>query len=356
MRREATLVTLLACLSVHALHPSEAFADNWNRVIFRDDCDSLDPSVWTINHPGQWWWIQGRTHFPEPTTPPPSPRVEAGACVIEHHLFNPWDGADPNTVFLGGEIRTVREFTPDRAYRFEARVRTDANPNGLVTSFFLFGWDGAKSDEIDFEFVSNKTNDDAGYPSGDPVLTNTWNESFQLPLYAPPLGLVDLSQWNTFRIYWYPGDHRVDWYWVDPLGAEILLRSESNAFFIPDEPMAVYFNFWAPSSNWAEAHDAGLQPVNTPGQNEIHRYAIDYLEVRVSTPPVPSLSQGGRGALAVLIAGIGAACLRRRTTRSRRNLSLDARNLGPCPTESAPWVSSESIRQQDGGKDFAHRA
>jgi hypothetical protein len=69
-----------------------------------------------------------------------------------------------------------------------------------VTSFFEYGFDGAESDEIDFEFVSNKKNDDVTTPNGAPVLTNTYNESSQKPQYVSPEGL-DLAVWNTFRIY-----------------------------------------------------------------------------------------------------------------------------------------------------------
>ena len=40
--------------------------------------------------------------------------------------------------FLGGEIHTVMQFEPNRAYRFEARVKCNSYSNGLVTSFFTY--------------------------------------------------------------------------------------------------------------------------------------------------------------------------------------------------------------------------
>jgi len=163
--------------------------------------------------------------------------------------------------FPGGEIHTARMFAPNTPYRFEARVKCDPYPNGLVTSFFLYGCHCINSDEIDDEFLSNYTNDDVNYPNGDPVLANTWNESFQWPLYVEPNGL-DLTEWNTFRLYWYPDEGRVEWTWLDPCNVERLLRTETNAFFVPDEPMALYFNFWAPDQNWREAYDLNLQPVS----------------------------------------------------------------------------------------------
>jgi len=257
-----------------------------------------DPNKWVVNHPGEWWWIQGRTHFPDPnSTDGPFPRVEDGVCIIEHHLYNPYDLGSPNTTFLGGEIHTVMEFEPNRSYRFEAKVKCYSDncssdehpcvsyPNGLVTSFFLYGYDGSRSDEIDFEFLSNKMNDDANYPDGDPVLTNGWNESHQCPEYVVPEGL-DLTEWNTFRIYWYPDLRLIDWTWLDPINGETWLRTEAADSCVPDELMALYFNFWAPTEDWREAYDPNLQPVDDPNQNEICGYEIDYVEVRVRAPVV----------------------------------------------------------------------
>jgi hypothetical protein len=340
-------ITSAVCL-LGLLAGTPAIGTSWDRVVFRDDCDVLDPDVWIVNHPGQWWWTQGRSHFPEPSTPPPSPRAEGGVCVLEHHLYDPWDLADPNTVFLGAELRSVREFAPDGPLRFEARVRTVASPDGLVTSFFLYGYDGADSDEIDFEFVSNQTNDAATWPNGDPVLTNTWNESFQLPAYVPPQGLFDLTQWNTFRITWWPGEHRVEWAWVDPEGGETLLRSETDAFFVPDEPMAVYFNFWAPTASWPDAYDATLQPVNAPQQNTIHRYEIDYLEVRASSAPVPALTDGSRAALAVMVAVAGVLSLLLRAGDSAKKISSPTKKHearpGPARSPDRSGVARASAR------------
>jgi hypothetical protein len=287
---------------------------SWDTVIFRDDFGSAEvsmpnPEYWVINHPPVSWWKQARTHFPNPDPYPPTgwvgwvptgefPRVEKGALVIEHHLYNPYDNAPEGEkrTFLGGEVHTVQEFSPDRPYRFEARVKLDpGTPNGLVTSFFLYGYDGSNSDEIDFEFLSNQMNDNKVYPNGDPVLTNTFNESRPKPEKVIPDGL-DLTDWNTFRIYWYPDKSRVDWTWViqpdTPDEREMLLRSETNPYYIPDEPMGLYFNFWAPCYTswrpgcdpWDGAADPKLQPVSDPSLNEISAYEIDYVEVRVPEP------------------------------------------------------------------------
>ncbi len=288
-------IVLAACMCVGACGDS-ALSASWDRVILRDDFATPsegppDPAVWIINHPGHWWWVQGRTHFPDPlSTAGPFPRVQHGVCIIEHHLYNPYDLGAVKTTFMGGEIRTVMEFTPDRAYRFEARVRCYSDPpripypSGLVTSFFTYGYDGARSDEIDFEFLSRKMNDNAAYPNGDPVLTNPWDESGQCPQYVAPTGL-DLTAWNTFRIYWLPALRRVEWTWLDPSRGETLLRAATAGECVPDEAMALYFNFWAPGPDWPDAFSADLQPAGSPDQNRICGYEIDYAEVRIPGRP-----------------------------------------------------------------------
>jgi len=268
---------------------AQVLGSQCDTVIFRDDFDAPDISGdnWVINNPNSDWWVPlGNTFFPCPThhTDGSFPYVENDTCVIEFHTYNDYHLYPPKTTFLSGEIHTEMEFAPDRDYRFEARVKSNQSPNGLVTSFFLYGYDGAKADEIDFEFVSNKTNDNTTYPTGDPVLTNTWNETREKPQYVTNDG-CDLAEWNTFRIYWYPDDHRVEWTWIDPVAGETLLRTETDAFFIPNESMSLYFNFWAPAATWGDAHDANLQPAQTPGENKIYTYEIDYAEVRVTSVP-----------------------------------------------------------------------
>ena len=283
-------VTGLVALILFAFSWVQVLGDSWDTVVFRDDFDVSvagmpDPNNWVANYPDFWWWVQGRTFFPSPAYHPggPFPQVSNGTCVIEHHLYNPWDLGTPKTTFLGGEIHTIRKFVPGTSYRFEANVRCNPYPNGLVTSFFLYGYDGSKSDEIDFEFVSNKTNDDVNYPSGDPVLANTWDESQQKPIYVGIPGL-DLTKWNTFRIYWDPNQHRVDWTWIGPNNGEIWLRTETDSFYIPDEPMALYFNFWAPTKDWLDAYNENLQPVSDPAMNRINIYEVNYVEVRTEGP------------------------------------------------------------------------
>ncbi len=257
--------------------------------IFRDDFTSpvLDSSAWVINHPGEWWWVMGRTHFPEPSTPGlPTPRLENGACIIDHYHYNPYENITPShpnkETFLGGEIHTVMSFDPGQAYRFEARVKWETSPGGLVTSFFTYGYDeaNADSDEIDFEFLSNEV-----FNSPHNIHTNAWDDS-QMKEQQVPIPELDMTQWNTFRIYWYP-DPRVVWTWVEAGGAERVLREETDPAYLPDEPMHIYFNSWAAEDWWPKAYDGNLQP-DQQDNGTVYRYWIDYVEV-VPEPVAGSL-------------------------------------------------------------------
>ncbi|MDP6046504.1 MAG: glycoside hydrolase family 16 protein, partial [Phycisphaerae bacterium] len=193
-RRTIRILTALAAIVfVLAIGP-QAMGGPWDTVLFRDDFagPEISGDDWVINNPNSnWWQPLGRTFFPNPTTHigDPFPHVENDACVIEFHKYNHRHLGTPKTTFLSGEIHTVQQFAPDKDYRFEARVKSNASPGGLVTSFFLYGYDGAEADEIDFEFLSNKINDNATYPIGDPVLTNTWDESLELPQYFTKDGM-----------------------------------------------------------------------------------------------------------------------------------------------------------------------
>jgi hypothetical protein len=308
-KRATVIVAIVVVCACGLASCNQVLADSWGTVLLRDDFNSSgtpNPSTWVVNRPGQDESFLGRSHFPNPLSPNYAsllPHVAGGSCVIEHHLYDPYySGA-----LLGGEIHSVMQFDPTRDYRFEARVKCDGYPNGLVTSFFTYGWDEAECDELDYEFLSNKTNDNTTYPNGDPVQTNTWNETQESPQLVPVAGL-DLTQWNTFRLYWRPGES-VQWTWLDPVNGETVLRTET-VNNLPDEPMSLYFNFWAPTASWGAAYSASLQPVDNPGADQTCSYQIDYVEVCV---PEPST-------LGLLVAGSVAAgwmAMRRRIARDR---------------------------------------
>lgn len=262
----------------------------FDTIVFEEHFDQPDGSLpdagrWVIGHPddSSGWFVLGRTFFPTPSQHPsaPFPHVEGGACVIEHYHYNPFHLTPPKTTFLGGEIHTVMGFDPTKYYCFEARVRWPEAPRGLVTSFFTYGYDvpHKDSDEIDFEFLSNEV-----FEPSPQVLTNTWNDS-QQKAEQKPIPELDITQWQKFRIYWYPDPlaPKVEWTWFDPAGDEKLLRSETDIARIPDEPMSLYFNLWAPTSIWPKAYDGTLEP-HQVDNGVMYEYWVDDVVVLVPEP------------------------------------------------------------------------
>lgn len=298
------MVPVIACMLAVA-PTSQVHGAPWDTVLFEDDFSVSGPSgqpdsqKWVVNVPDDWWWVQGRSFYPSPVYHQTAtfPQVVGGCCIFEHHSYNPYDLAQEHWTFLGGQIRSVEQFPATRAYRLEALVRCNAYPSGMVSSFFTYGYDGANSDEIDFEFVSKKNNEDPD-PTGDWVLTNTWNESEQSPAWVWVPGL-DLTQWNHFRIYWEPG-LRVDWTWVpdhNNTQFEVILRTETNSLYLPDEPMGVYSNVWAADSGWPDAYSDDLKAVSEQHLNEILTFGFD--DVRVSIPEPASAAILAVGLLAL---------------------------------------------------------
>ena len=75
-----------------------------------------------------------------------------------------------------------------------------------------------------------------------------------------------------------------------------MLREETDPTYLPDEPMNVYFNFWAADDGWPKAYDGNLQP-DQQDNGTVYRYWIDYVEV-VPEPVVGSfLAFAGIGLL-----------------------------------------------------------
>jgi len=301
------------------------FSDDFNTV---PPCNPPDPSQWVLNHPipldqpGAYWWVEGKTFFPNPLVDydrdapfPHVVEVENGrdnrACEIDHYDYNPYDinPDDPDdpthvkTTFLGGEFHTKKKFAPDRAYCFEARVRwpqpaSDAPDAIFLTSFFSYGHDEINhdADEIDFEYLSDEI-----FGATPSVLTNTWDDSPDNgkkddPELVPVDGL-DITEWQVFRIYWYP-DTCIEWFWVVNPDAqdesEVLLRTETDVTDIPDEPMSLWFNFWAAAGTPDQVN-----------QETYDAFFVDYVEVRIPEPT------------SCMVLGVGAVLL---LTRRRRLL------------------------------------
>jgi hypothetical protein len=199
---------------------------------------------------------------------------------MEIHLdtFSP---VDPGNQFLGTDLLTKRNFARAGGLTFEARMRLKpTTTGGLVDGFFLFDTTRENPpgtlvrDEIDFELISNQA---TGAATQDPF-TNYWNdEPFSDPgdgQFVNVAGL-DLTQFQDYKVEWTP--QHIKWYVNDQL-----VRTQTSN--VPDDPMNLHFNLWAPDSSFADAFNAALQPAATSGANQRYSVQVDHVEVnRINT-------------------------------------------------------------------------
>ncbi len=271
-RKRNRLCTACALAAAAAFSSSTRAAD-----LFRDDFDgsSLDTTTnWNLGT-----WLLGRTQLGI------NPTVDSGMVHLQHDTYN---ASNPGGTFRGTEIYSKDTFTRGSGLEYEARVRTNALPGGLVTSFFTYNFipgSPALADEIDFEFLSNEIN--TSPPTSDPVLATTWNNyktdstNFNDPNVHSSQDIsianLDLSQFNTFKIRWLPD--RVQWYVNN-------VPIRTSIYAVPDLPAPIRANFWAPAGDWNAAYNSGFVPTADPLQNQSRQYDIDYIAVRRMFDPV----------------------------------------------------------------------
>lgn len=247
--------------------------------ILRDDFNggSVNPATWQVmTHQ------VGRSLFGN------VPVVSGGFARLRHDTYNP---SSPGTRFRGTELASHAFLSRGTlGIEMEARVRTNAMPNGLVTSFFTYNYrveNGTGfSDEADFEFLSSRIN--AAPPGGHPVLLTTFNdfnnttqpygdEVTQSSREVYVHGL-DTTQFNTVKFRWLP--QRLEWYVNGRL-----FRTVTGSL-VPTDATRLRFNFWAPGAEWPAAYSAALQPTGNPAQNVPQYYDVDWVVVRHARPPV----------------------------------------------------------------------
>lgn len=262
-------------------------------VLLRDDFDgsSLDSTRWVVPTGPESYF--GRTQIRPPSEPL---TVSGGVIRLQLDTYNP-DAQTPGDSFFGSEIDTIDSYPVETGLYFEARVRLQGPvPAGLVGGFFSYVFlPPDRRDEIDFELLSNDL-----VAGQERVLTNVFDDDdFSQPgvkSFAVVSGL-DLGAFNTYAVLWQ--SNRIEWF----VNGESV-REETVK--VPDDPMTVRLNFWAPDSNFAEAYSAALTPAVTEPENEIYFFEVDYVEIR-RVPPLPVA--GLRSPLALALALVAAAGL-----------------------------------------------
>jgi hypothetical protein len=272
LRYAAGVLCLAACL------PSTLHA----QLLLRDDFatpGNVDTTVWRLPFGSEGTFV-GRTQFRgDPAIDIPQQGiVEALAAdgrVLEVTLdtFSP---IDPGNQFLGTDLLTKRNFARGGGISFESRLRlAPGAPGGIVGGFFMFDVTRENPpgtfvrDEIDWELLSNQT---VGSATQDPF-TNYWNDgSFADPGDGAFVDIAgfDLTEFHTYRVDWTP--QAIRWY-VD----DMLVRTQTTN--VPDDPMQLHLNLWAPNSDFAAAFDAALTPAATAGAGATYTLQVDHVEV-----------------------------------------------------------------------------
>ncbi len=228
-------------------------------VVLRDDFNGsqLNSATWGVGT-----WKLGRTQLGS------APLITGGMARLPFTNFR----------LTGCEIYSKQTFALASGVEFEARVRLNSLPKGLVTAFFTYNTQGALSDELDIEILSKQV---AASSGGAPVLFTTWNNWDEAhPAYDDGIhhksqtvfipGL-DVNQFHTWVIRWLPG--RTEW-----LLDGVLIASQTQAQ--PDLATPIRLNFWAPASGWTDAYDSSLKSVNNRKQAKTWYFDVDWVEVR----------------------------------------------------------------------------
>jgi hypothetical protein len=263
------------------------------QLLLRDDFNgtgNVDTTVWRLPFNTEGTFV-GRTQFrgnsatDMPQQGVSEPTAEDGK-VMEINL-DTYSPIDPGNQFLGTDLLSKRDFARAGGLTFEARLRLKpTTAGGLVSGAFLY--DVTRNvnnptpppatipvrDEIDYELLSNQA---TGAATND-AFTNFWNDK---PTSDPGSGQfvdvagLDLTQFQNYKVEWTP--HAMKWYVNNQL-----VRTQTSD--VPDDPMKLHFNLWAPDSSFASAFNAALQPTATPGANQNFKVQVDHVQVnRINT-------------------------------------------------------------------------
>ncbi|QDT73726.1 family 16 glycosylhydrolase [Lacipirellula limnantheis] len=260
-------------------------------VLLRDDFNgsgNVNTAVWRLPF-GEEGSFVGRTQFRgDPATDLPqqglAEPLASDGKVAELYL-DTYSPIDPGNQFLGTDLLTKQNFARGGGLTFESRIRLKpTTTGGLVGGFFSYDVQRESPpgtlvrDEIDYELISNQAI--GGAPTNDPF-TNFWNEG---PFTGPGaagagqfhnVAGLNLTQFQNYKVEWTPA--AIKWYVNNSL-----VRTQTTN--VPDDPMKLHFNLWAPDSSFSDAFNAALTPAATSGANQRYALQVDHVEVnRINT-------------------------------------------------------------------------
>jgi hypothetical protein len=250
-------------VSVHLLEPRRLLAALASEILLDDTFGAS-----SLNHANFYvprYDPNGSTFLGDTqlqVSPTYSPSVSNGTLHLDLNTYNP-TANPPGDSFFGSEVISQRQFNVGQGLIVDVRAQVPAaNPAGIVSAPFLYappsvpGWN---HDEIDFELLTNNTNQ---------VLTNVFADQ-PLGVGSPVSASLpdgDLTDYHDYQIMWLPNE--VQWS-VDGQ----VVRTETDA--VPTGPMSLYLNTYVPSSNFAAAYNPALQPTAQAAKNQGYDFNID---------------------------------------------------------------------------------
>lgn len=206
----------------------------------------------------------GRTQF-RCTQNSSLPEAAYGNAFIILDTYNP-TGAS----FYGTDLISDGYFWPDRGLLLTVRAKMDAPiPEGIVGGIFLYAPPSSSfntlHDEITFELLTS-----------DPYEIHTNIYGYEpLGTGNPDSCYYDygsITDYHIYEIEWFLD--QVSWY-VDGN----LIRTVTTQSPIPEGPMYVHLNMWAPGSDFADAYDPNLEYTTSPSLNETFSMSVDYVNI-----------------------------------------------------------------------------
>ena len=231
--------------------------------LFFDDFNStLNAANWDYNQ-----WKYGGSFYGRTQQRQELPVVSGGEMHLNLDTYNPTNGPIPS--FYGSEAITKQIFSNEAGgIVFEINAHFVNPAGGIVGGMFSYIINtGNLHDEIDFEALTNKP-----YEVNTNVYKNEPTNSTGHYQFIPISSAI--TDEHTYRIEWFK--NAMLWY----IDGQLVREQTDN---IPEHPMALHLNIWAPASDWEDAFNPALNPVTNPADNT--DYFFDINSVRVTQLP-----------------------------------------------------------------------
>jgi|GEM_PF-3105500 len=262
-------------LALIIMAPSAAFAD---KKLFRDDFNgkkgsAVNTKVWdTETH------IQGRGQFTSRGWINGN-----GQLSMSVRTYNP----KKKGTFAQSLIKTKKSYGPSdtKNIRIRWRAKVNHNQRGIVHGAFLYRQymenNKLKSDEIDFEWLTNHT---AGTKKDD-LLVSTWYKwdraaqkyeqnatKYGTHLSRDANYSGDTNAWRTYEMLWSKESI------IFKVGSKEVYRF-SDSKNIPKAKMPIFINSWVAASSWKEAYNSSYKATKKSKSNRTSSMLIDWVDV-----------------------------------------------------------------------------